>query len=388
MLGERKYFLDWLRVIAFGLLIFFHVGLQYVNWGNNTMGGRIYPGLEYLLICLSPWRLVLLFFISGVASRFLIDKLGPGRFSLERLQRLFVVLMLGIFFIVPVQVYLELLHSGYVNPGLLDFWLNSYLKAQRFPGYILPSWGHLWFLLYLLIYALCFALLFKMFRRDKPTDIPLWALIVVPGLWLCMANVLIEQYSPVTMALVNDWGNHLRWIGAFAAGIVCAANGGFWTFVNTARRRLLLVSLFGLGLHLGNGVLWRAGLEDPFWDGIIYGVIRGFYGWAVVLTLAGYASQYLNRQTPLLRYLNDAILPVYVVHQPIIIIAAYFLFPLSLPFLIEVLLMCLITGVGSLAFYKLFIRRWVIARVLFGLRASAPAAARAWPRSGQPERVY
>lgn len=375
MLGERKYFLDWLRVAAFGFLIFFHVGLQYVDWGNNTMGGRIFPDLEYLLICISPWRLVLLFFISGVASRFLIAKLQPGRFSLERIKRLFVVLLLGMFVIVPIQVYVELLHKGLIEPGYLDFWLNEYLKAKPFPGYILPSWGHLWFLLYLLIYALCFALLFKVFRRDKPYPIPLWVIIVAPGIWLCITNVLIQEFSPVTMDLVNDWGNHLRWIGAFAAGILCAGRGAFWEFVKTSRRKLLVVSLIGLSLQLGNGALWRAGVEDPFWDGIIYGVIRGYYGWAVVLTLAGYASQYINRQSALLRYLNDAVLPVYVVHQPIIIVAAYFLFPLSTPFFIELVLMCLITGIGSFAFYELFVRRWLIARFLFGLKVKVPANA-------------
>lgn len=372
MLGERKYFLDWLRVIAFGFLIFFHVGLQYVDWGNNTMGGRIVPDLEYLLMCISPWRLVLLFFISGVASHFLIEKLKPGRFSLERMRRLFVVLLLGMFVIVPIQIYFELLHKGLVNPGYLDFWLKDYMQEKRFPGYVLPSWGHLWFLIYLLIYALSFALLFKFFRRDKPYNIPLWVLIVVPGIWLCISNVLIEQFSPVTMALFNDWGNHVRWIGAFATGIVCAGREEFWLFVKTSRHKLLVVSLTGLSLYLGNYVYWQTGAEDPFWDGIIYGVVRGFYGWAVVLTLAGYAYHYINRQSPILCYLNDAVLPVYVVHQPIIIVAAYYLFPLSMPFLLEIVLMCLITGIGSFAFYELFVRRWFIARILFGLKVKAP----------------
>ena len=28
----RQYYLDWLRVIAFGILIFYHVGMFYVTW--------------------------------------------------------------------------------------------------------------------------------------------------------------------------------------------------------------------------------------------------------------------------------------------------------------------------------------------------------------------
>lgn len=33
MTSTRRYDLDWLRVIAFGLLIFYHVGMYYVTWG-------------------------------------------------------------------------------------------------------------------------------------------------------------------------------------------------------------------------------------------------------------------------------------------------------------------------------------------------------------------
>jgi hypothetical protein len=70
LLADRKYFLDWLRVAAFGTLMLFHIGLLYVPWNYNLKSDRIFSSLEYVLIGISPWRLTLLFFISGVASRF------------------------------------------------------------------------------------------------------------------------------------------------------------------------------------------------------------------------------------------------------------------------------------------------------------------------------
>ena len=30
--SDRLYFLDWLRVAAFGLLVLYHVGMYYVSW--------------------------------------------------------------------------------------------------------------------------------------------------------------------------------------------------------------------------------------------------------------------------------------------------------------------------------------------------------------------
>ena len=30
--GARQFYLDWLRILAFGLLVVFHVGMYYVTW--------------------------------------------------------------------------------------------------------------------------------------------------------------------------------------------------------------------------------------------------------------------------------------------------------------------------------------------------------------------
>ena len=88
----------------------------------------------------------------------------------------------------------------------------------------------------------------------------------------------------------------------------------------------------------------------------------------VVLTLLGYAYRHFNYHTRVLGYLTDAVLPVYVMHQPLMYVAAYFLLPLTLPIALEVALLILFTGFGSLAFYELIVRRWRFTRFLFGLK--------------------
>ena len=66
----RRYDLDWLRIIAFGLLIFYHTGMFYVTWGWHVKSVHVGTGAEWAMMLLNPWRLALLFFISGVALRF------------------------------------------------------------------------------------------------------------------------------------------------------------------------------------------------------------------------------------------------------------------------------------------------------------------------------
>lgn len=355
----------------------FHIGLLYVPWDYNIKSDRIFPSLEFVLISISPWRLALLFFISGVASRLLLDKLAPGRFAIDRFKRLFVVLLLGIWVINPIQVYVELLDKGLIETGYFRFWLESYARGEEFPGRSLPTWDHLWFLLYLLIYALGLALAFKLVKRVRVAEPPLALLMAAPFIWLCLTNVLIQEFRPVTMALVDDWANHLRWAGIFGSGVLCARSSRFWEFIRRHRRLFLTLGVFGLAAQIGNGIYWRSGKADPFWDGIVFGIIEGVYGWTVVLTLIGYTSATFDQRSPTLTYLTDAILPIYVVHQPIMLVAAYLIFPWSLPVFVEALLLVLITASGSLAAYEVLVRRWTIARFLFGLKIAGPQAAAA-----------
>jgi hypothetical protein len=85
----------------------------------------------------------------------------------------------------------------------------------------------------------------------------------------------------------------------------------------------------------------------------------------------------LDQRSRALTYLTDAILPIYVVHQPILLVAAYLMFPLSLPVFVEALLLVLVTAFGSLAVYEVLVRRWKIPRLLFGLKITAPGVQRA-----------
>jgi hypothetical protein len=103
-------------------------------------------------------------------------------------------------------------------------------------------------------------------------------------------------------------------------------------------------------------------------DGVAWGVVTGLYGWAAICAICGYARRYLNRPSAGLSHLNEAVLPVYVLHQPILLIAAYWIFPLSLPLPLEALVLIGVTGGGALAIYEAAIRPFAPMRFLFGLK--------------------
>jgi hypothetical protein len=84
--------------------------------------------------------------------------------------------------------------------------------------------------------------------------------------------------------------------------------------------------------------------------------------------LSGYAKQHINNRSSSLSHFNEAILPIYVLHQPILLITAYYMFPLELPLPVEGALLVSITGLGALSIYEVMIRPFPIMRFLFGLK--------------------
>ena len=122
---DRRLDLDWLRIIAFGLLILYHVGMFYVSWDWHVKSSRANGALEPLMMLTNPWRLTLLFLISGAATRYMADKMGPWTFTRARMGRLWPPLLLAVFLVVPPQTYYEVLESaqalaGGQPPGVLD----------------------------------------------------------------------------------------------------------------------------------------------------------------------------------------------------------------------------------------------------------------------------
>ena len=75
---ERQVFIDWLRAIAVGLVLFFHVGMMFVTWGWHIQNDATIPGLEWLMDLLHRARMPLLFVIAGVVAMFSLRRRAPS----------------------------------------------------------------------------------------------------------------------------------------------------------------------------------------------------------------------------------------------------------------------------------------------------------------------
>ncbi len=109
-LNNRRYDIDWLGVIAIGLLLFYHAMIGFQTWGimigfitNAKPWGSLLP----IIAMLNIWRFPLLFFVSGIGVYFAIQHRSWLQLLKEKgCKRSLYQSVFGIFAIVPIHMYL------------------------------------------------------------------------------------------------------------------------------------------------------------------------------------------------------------------------------------------------------------------------------------------
>ena len=97
--AERHFGLDWLRVAAFVLLIFYHIGMVFAPGSWMIKSPQLIEAAAWPMAVLPPWRMPLLFAVSGYASFALLSKSPSiGSFAALRSRRLLLPLLFGVVF--------------------------------------------------------------------------------------------------------------------------------------------------------------------------------------------------------------------------------------------------------------------------------------------------
>ena len=388
--AERRVDLDWVRIAAFGLLIFYHVGMLYVSWGFHIKSAHRITALEPLMLVLNPWRLELLFLVSGVATRFMLRKYALGPLLRSRSVRLMIPLVFGMLVVVPPQAYDQIVEALGYPAGFVDFYQRHYLAfGPQFcpnPCIVMPTWNHLWFVVYLWVYTIALGAvlatvpgLVEWIERALTLVLSGVLLLVVPSLLLATYRLALFPVFPSTHALFGDWYNHAMFATVFLFGFVLARAGAVWDAIE--RLRWLALSL-AVGFFLSFLAL-RSTRDGGMPLKIYAGMAYGFYQWLCIVTVLGFARRWLTADSAARRYLTDAIFPYYIVHQTAIIMIAHALQGEGLPAWLEAGIVISGTAATCVLTYEI-VRRVPILRPLFGLKMSAFEPAMPAKAVGQP----
>ena len=379
----RRHDLDWVRVFAFCLLVLYHVGMYYVTWDWHVKSPAASSAIEPLMILSAPWRLSLLFLVSGAAIAFMLGKQREG-FMRARSWRLLVPLIFGMLVIVPPQAYYEVVEKlpGGYHDGYLAFW-GRYLLAD--PTFCrgddcldLPTWNHLWFVAYAWVYTLVIWAVVRLVPQASQRvfermaeRLAGWGLLVWPMLYLVAARLLMFPFFESTHGLFDDWYNHVQYFGVFVIGFAIARSENVWTAIVNSRRAAAAIAIACAIFLFAYFRTYSGGAPVPEallqFQRVVWSVMQ----WSVIVAILGFARHWAPSDSPALRYLSVAVFPVYILHQTVIVVLAYNLKPLAIAPLVEGPLLIVATFAICFAGYEL-VRRITLLRPLFGLKRLMP----------------
>lgn len=368
---NRRADLEWLRLVLCLSVILQHAVLifaaepRYHVKAVDPVAWTV-PVYEALRIFAMPP----FFAIAGWAAVVSLRRRDGRHFVNERLVRLGIPLLLGLFVLGPVIKYIELTQgrdlglAGFrlVSPLTIDF--LSFLP-RYFTRMVLVTWSHLWFLAYLLVYCLALLpLLLRMARRpmwgQEPGAIAAYAPAVLFAGWVAASS----GYWPYLPNLIHDWANVVYFALFFLAGAVLA----IWPRLE---RRIWaqMPGLSALAVAGFAGVLW--------WGESTAGrAMVGMTAWAATGAAWGLAHRWARPWTPRLGVLSEATLPVYVLHHIPLLLIGLVLLRSEWPAWAQIGFNTVASTAVSVIVYLIAVRPWRPMRLLFGMGGTPARAGR------------
>jgi Acyltransferase family len=381
--SARVYYLDWLRVLGTLAILVYHSS-RFFNMGDWHVKNPVwYPWVEVWNRFATTWLMPLMFVISGASLFYALGKGGgAGKFVKDKVLRLLVPLLVGIFTHASLQVYLERLTHGQFSGTYFQFLPHYFHGVYGITegGNFTVHGMHLWYLLYLFVFSLLlYPLLSWLVGRGRGVLSSLGAALSRPGVVYALALpiVLFEVFvDPDSGLMLGDAG----WPAILYLWLVLA---GFLVFsderVHASVQRLRWVSLALAVASTATFLILSfrpAGLTfgTPLWALALGLMGLGCCCW--VLAALGFAMRYLAFSTPFLKYANEAVLPFYILHQTVLLSVGYFVVPLAIPDLLKWGTILVVSFAVIMVLYEFLVRRYNVLRFLFGMkpRPKAPAA--------------
>jgi len=342
----RRHDIDWIRVIAIGLLLIYHTAIGFQPWGlfigfitNNEFLQSLWTPMTMINI----WRIPILFYVSGMGLFLAIQNRNWKQVLVERFKRIGIPFIFGSIVIVPIHL---LLMQNYYRNEL------SYK----------PSMGHLWFLGNILVYVILLSPIF-IFLKNKSTNgivvflkklfsTPLGLLIII---LLFIGEALVLKPPIYEMYAYTIHGFFLGLVAFLSGYLFMLCGEPFWEMISKWRWLFFLIA----------AALFIARSSAPLKQVNYYLLVIESNNW--IIFLFAFAYKYLNKSSKQLSYLKQAAYPVYIIHMIFLYLVSTFLFPINLAAELKYVLLLFLTILGSFSFYELIVIRFNLTKYLFGI---------------------
>lgn len=357
--------LDWLRVILIFAVFIHHVFMPFNGDNWHIMNSESSKLLDDVMVYFEQFRLPILFFISGAGAVILLSKITVKKFTLDKLLRLFIPLLVGILLVVPPQSYIENINE------FQSYWQAYPTLALNF------STNHLWFIEYLIVFSFL-AIPLNKFLKSTPGIAIVncvakltkfkGGLFLLVGL-LIVIKIYFALLFPSDDNKIENLSSSIYYLFFFITGMIFMTNKVVWQaicdyrFYNLVMLSLSTIIFYAyyyspdLSEYLSVTVRWS-----------IWWLVCCLVSWSALLTILGYAQFYLKNTPKWLHLSNELIYPFYIFHQTVIVVIGFYVITWQTSMLIKIvsLLLLSLTITGGICFF--IIKPFNFFRFLFGVK--------------------
>ncbi len=344
---ERRYDVDWLRVVAVFSVIALHSAVIFSSGQFNVK--HVQPSLtvDTIQTYLSVWIIPLLFVLAGAATKFALDRRTPKEYCSERVKRLLVPLVIWLF--VPA-----------IAATVFGWDFLFQLPGNPRLAFTVVGTGHLWFIGYLFGFSLIALPLFVFLRKPTGVRIISWLANICekPGVIFLLAIPLME----ISPADNDNLLLQLFYLFYFIYGFIIFSDARFGRAIDKQTWYALAA-----GIALVIMIMFMAETKMHI-DSRVDRILTVFNRWCWVIAFLGLGHRFLNRTNRVLRYLTEASYPIYILHFLILALIGYYIAGLGWPVELKYLTILSLAVAATVLAYDLLVKRTNVTRVLFGMK--------------------
>ncbi len=377
MSQERIHYLDWLKVLIVYGIVLFHVSLVF------SFGTWLVSNHERSLVLTAfagfcfPWGIPAMFLIAGADAWFGLRSRAVSGFVRKRLLRLLVPMIPGLLILSPLQRFVS---SSNPPPSIDGFWAFYLGFFRDFHldwdlQFVSRYWLHLWFLGYLLAISMVCLPAVLWLRGASGRRITSWLVTVASlpggllllGAPLALSQVLLRPQFPQ----YQDWADVAIYTLVFLWGAVMFSDRRFEALLRRQIRWLLgggALSMVGIGiLALLSPTHVAVDSHSPAVMQALYALMFSLFVWSWLHAVIYLGLRWLNFPNRVQRYAQESVLPVYVIHHPVVLLVASFVVTWNLGLWPKFLVILITVAALTLGIYEFGVRRWSVTRLVFGL---------------------
>jgi len=322
----RRNEIDWIRNIGVLLLFIFHTASIFTYyepwyiWSDN----KSWVATMIFILCI-PWHMPILFFLAGASTRFSLGNRSGRTYIWERVRRLLIPFILGMLIVVPPQGYLARVSRGRPVGNYFQQYKYFWTTISNIPydGGLGPA--HLWFILYLFIISIVGLFIIRSFRKKGMEKFLLKIKDKLTSKYSLVFTLLILFTTDMTPIAIAE-KNILIFLIVFLMGYVVYGDNDYLEYIDKKKNQSLILAMIFCVFYVGV-ILYYYNLDNNSGLSlkVIVSIIRNGIMVTTIVAIIGYGRKYLTKGEKVLDYLNKACFPVYILHQPVIVIIAYYL---------------------------------------------------------------